>query len=382
MATPQTFNFTAEDIRRAEIAKQIREARLDPEGIFTPAISGDLTMDLWDINSLRWQPEPVWLIENMVEEKGLTIFFGPDKVGKTAMVSHFLWSYAAGQSHFLDEDFGMHDPSDRKRSVVYVLLEGQASYYHRYEAWCAVHNDGKPIENFYVANEGLSLFEPKMRWDDRATWTDSAVNLYNAIIEAEPAILVIDTLSRSTAGMNENSPEMAQVIGWLDYVRDTLGTASIIVHHVALDKAESARPRGHSSLKGAASSYVHISGDPDDKVLYLKHGPHRNAESGSHGYGFVRTNHGNAFIIDRTMDNNKTINLSGREEQIVEFLREQPGQKAQVGDVAEEVWGANTRNTRKYAKGAVEDSVWVNVYTDGNKPSLFVLEEDPEPEEL
>lgn len=348
---PQRFEFSAEEIaeanRRSTLQAQARLSRQDPQGEFKPLISGNLTMDLWDINSLQFRPKPRWLIHNMVEEKGLTIFFGPDKVGKTALLSNFLWAWCGNKPYFLHKDYKMEDPSEGERKVVYVLLEGQAAYYDRYRAWCDAYNEGDPIENFVVADDGLSLFDKGMRWDDVTSWTDSAVRLYNALEEFRPDILVVDTLSRATAGMDENSPQMAQVVGWLDYVRDTLGAASIIVHHVAL--ADGDRPRGHSSLKGAASSYVRITGEPADTVLYLHHGPHRNAESGESGRGFVRRNYKNSFITESTLQNNKAFREpEGREKEVLEYVK--ANGESTTSDLAEAIYGETNSDNRKKIK--------------------------------
>ncbi len=280
-ATPRTINVTADMLLKARVAakRQLNEGAV-------PILSGEGLPDVWVMDDLQFRPKPNWLIEQIVEEKGLTIFFGPDKVGKTAMLSSFLWAWAAGKSSWFDTKFQMSSNlEDEDRKVMYVLLEGQAAFYGRYEAWrYAYADDVERLDNFFVIDEGLSLFEQRMRWDDPTTWTASAKGLYSAIEQLRPQILVIDTLSRATAGMDENSPQMAQVVGFLDQLRDEFGVATIIVHHVSL--GEGSRPRGHSSLKGAASSYVRIEGKPDEARAKLIVGPHRNAASGNPAEGF------------------------------------------------------------------------------------------------
>lgn len=246
---------------------------------------------VWDINELRNRPQAQWLIQNMVEENGLCVFFGPDKVGKTAALSNFLWAWTAGHDQFLTDDFAM---TGEDRRVLYVLLEGQASFYSRYDAWCHAYNDGKRLEGFFVMDEGLSLYQGKMEWENPATWTPSAQKLWNAVDFLKPTVLVIDTLSRATAGMDENSPQMAQVVGMLDNIRDVFNVATFIVHHTALSEGD--RPRGHSSLKGAASSYVRIEGKPEDEVLKLVTGPHRNSD-GFLRVSFLRQSERASFVV-------------------------------------------------------------------------------------
>ncbi len=295
-ATPQKLSFTAEDWRkyRAHVA-----GSTPPE----PLLHGEEFPDIWLLDQLAHRPKPNWLIRHLLEERGLTTFFGPDKVGKTAMLSQFLWSWVAGHDSWFDAEFEMHDAEDGERSVMYVLLEGQGSFYDRYDAWRNVYDqDSTRLEKFYVMDEGLSIFDQKMRWDDPVTWPESAKRLYAACERLKPKVLVIDTLSRATGGMDENSPQVAQVVSWFDLLRNTFGMATIVVHHVAL--ADDSRPRGHSSLKGATSTYARVTGDPSAKTQKFITGPHRNAETfnPTHGndYGWIiqRRSHRGAFVIE------------------------------------------------------------------------------------
>ena len=287
-ATPQEFDLTSEDLRREATA-----AVKAVSGDAIPLFDGqDEFPRIFDINDLANRPEASWLIKNIVEERGLCVFFAPDKVGKTAVLSNFLWAWTGGHDNFLTNDFSMGDKGDRR--VLYVLLEGQANFYARYEAWCAAYNEELPIHGFYVMDEGLSLWAGEMNWEDTNTWTPSAKRLWNAVNELRPQILVIDTLSRATAGMDENSSSMAQVVGMLDNMRDVFDLSTVIVHHSSL--ADGDRPRGHSSLKGAASSYVRIEGKPEDDVLTLVTGPHRNSDEFQRVV-FKRVSRGRAFVI-------------------------------------------------------------------------------------
>ena len=296
-ATPRQFDLTAEDIRAAANLAVQRRTGPDAVPIFG---DDDQYPRIWDINDLKNRPEAQWLIGNIVEEKGLTVFFGSDKIGKTAVLSNFLWAWTAGHDTFLNPDFEMKGDN---RTVLYVLLEGQANFYSRYDAWCHAYNQAQPLENFYVMDEGLSLFQARMEWENPATWTASARKLWNAVDALRPQVLVIDTLSRATAGMDENSSSMAHVVGMLDNMRDVFDLATVIVHHTSL--ADGDRPRGHSSLKGAASSYARIEGKPEDQVLTFITGPHRNSDVFLR-VPFKRVHERGSFVIDKAQAVSKT----------------------------------------------------------------------------
>lgn len=303
MATAHTLRFTEEEIAQWKAQAEF-EALVRKHGEAEPRYA-DLSAysRLYSVNDLGRRPMAEWLVRDVVEERGLTVFFGPDKVGKTAVLSSLLWAYAAGHSQW--HGFEMMNPRDTMngpdvvsdRRVLYVLLEGQSSYYWRYREWCKRYNGGEAVrsESFLVVDDGVSLFEPGMRWDRQETWTTSAKKLWNVVADYRPDILVLDTLSRATAGMDENSSAMAQVVGILDHLRDAFDLATVIVHHTALGDVE--RPRGHSSLKGAASSYVRIH-QTQAGYLSLKTGPHRNSDRAVElPIEFVKS--GASFYIDR-----------------------------------------------------------------------------------
>ncbi len=332
-ASRAQFTFDADELLAAQ-----NRAAVERSGGATPVFDGQEDLPrVWDINDLAMRPQATWLIDNVVEDRGLTVFFGPDKVGKTAALSNFLWAWCAGKEEFLS--FEMEDPPEAEgRRVLYVLLEGQANFYSRYDAWLHAYNGGEPLEGFYVMDEGLSLFQSRMEWEDPNTWTPSSRKLWNAVDALRPHVLVIDTLSRATAGMDENSSSMAHVVGMMDHMRDVYGLSTVIVHHTSL--ADGDRPRGHSSLKGAASSYVRIEGKPEQEVLTLVTGPHRNSDVFKR-IPFKRRAERSSFVIEAAA-HRKT---KSKRDELFEIVREQP--RANLSDYVRWVYGTFTPATQK-----------------------------------
>jgi hypothetical protein len=89
-----------------------------------------------------------------------------------------------------------------------------------------------------------------------------------------PAAVVIDTLNRSLAGSESDDKDMAAYIKAADALRAAFDCAVIIVHHCGVNGT---RPRGHTSLTGAADAQLAVKRDADDNVLvsieYMKDGP-------------------------------------------------------------------------------------------------------------
>ncbi len=360
-ATPQTFHFTAEDL---ELARSHGDSRAIVSA--EPMLDIEQFLRIYRLDDLKNRPKPNWLIGQIVEELGLTIFFGPDKLGKTAVISSILWAWCAGHTRWMGEDaFAMNDPSPdednspRERTVLYLLMEGQASYYERYEAWKLVNGYQGDMPNFWVADDMMALFTRDMDLSRPDSWPESAKKLYATVKELRPQILVLDTLSRATAGMDENSPQMATLVGFLDMLRVQFGTAAIVVHHTALSEQD--RPRGHSSLKGAASSYVRITGKQDSENFTLIVGPHRNAAAinqdigNNHGWPMKKKTYADSFIVEQGYS--KPPALKGVT--LVDLL--QPGPKRweelyeeiygeEIGDPGEAKW-KQQRKLNKLAEG-------------------------------
>jgi AAA domain len=84
-----------------------------------------------------------------------------------------------------------------------------------------------------------------------------------AVIRAElpdPALVVIDTVSRVLAGGNENAPDdMGALVRALDRLRDTLGCHVLAVHHLGKDINRGGR--GHSLLHCAIDTEITVTRD-------------------------------------------------------------------------------------------------------------------------
>jgi hypothetical protein len=92
--------------------------------------------------------------------------------------------------------------------------------------------------------------------------------------QAVPAAVFIDTLNRSIAGSESDDRDMAAYIQAADAIRDAFRSAVVIVHHCGIDAT---RPRGHTSLTGAAEAQLAVKRDAADNIIvaveFMKDGP-------------------------------------------------------------------------------------------------------------
>ena len=85
---------------------------------------------------------------------------------------------------------------------------------------------------------------------------------------------MLDTLNRSLAGSENSDEDMGFYIKACDAIREAFNCAVIVIHHCG---TEGTRPRGHTSLTGAADAQIAVrrddSGTVTAKVEWMKDGP-------------------------------------------------------------------------------------------------------------
>ena len=73
-----------------------------------------------------------------------------------------------------------------------------------------------------------------------------------------PVVVVLDTFNRSLVGSESSDTDMSNYVRAADAIRDAFSCAVIIVHHCGINDS---RPRGHTSLTGAADAQLAVKRD-------------------------------------------------------------------------------------------------------------------------
>ena len=165
-------------------------------------------------------PDPVWLLDGVIPEDAYCIMYAPETSFKTFLALDMALSVATGfplgPSQFSDAEICSPGP------ILYITGEGLGNIRKRVEGWEKVHNDGKPAEGFH-------LFSPT------PNLADSIDNLCEFIRTAckDYKLIVIDTISRTMQGLNENAQESASTFtGLADALRTVgSGTSVLALHH-------------------------------------------------------------------------------------------------------------------------------------------------------
>ena len=182
------------------------------------------------------------LIDGLIPSSGLIVIYGPPGCGKSFFASHLVLHIAAGLPYAGRET--------KKAHVVYIAAEGQKGFKKRVKA----------------AREALDLKLTDDVWFSLIPVTPNLgadVNDVGKLIDAikkeggqPPGLIVIDTLSRSLCGADENGPGMAKFVENCGKLSENLNGVPVMpVHHTGWTEG---RTRGWSGLHGATDAELSI----------------------------------------------------------------------------------------------------------------------------
>ena len=79
-----------------------------------------------------------------------------------------------------------------------------------------------------------------------------------------PVAIVLDTLNRSLVGSESSDTDMSNYVRAADAIRDAFGCSVLVVHHCGINDS---RPRGHTSLTGAADAQLAVKRDGGGNIF-------------------------------------------------------------------------------------------------------------------
>jgi hypothetical protein len=199
-----------------------------------------------------------YLVKDWIPREGLVVVWGAPKCGKSFWVFDLMMHVALGWKY--------RDWRVEAGPVVYVACEGEHGFAARSEAF----RQGK------ISEEGADppFYLLATRLDLAADAADLIFDIAAQLSGAQCSAVVIDTLNRSLVGSESRDEDMAAYIKGADAIREKFHCAVIIIHHCGIAEA---RPRGHTSLSGAADAQIAVKRDAADNVVaeveYMKDGP-------------------------------------------------------------------------------------------------------------
>jgi hypothetical protein len=199
---------------------------------------------------IRLGAEHPYLISGIIPRVGLTVVWGEWKCGKSFIVFDLAMHVALGNEY-------------RGRRVhcwpvVYCAFEGQTGISARVEAF----------RQRFLAEAVDEAEVPFFLQPLRLKLVTDHQHLIAAITEQlgeiSPVLVVLDTLNRSMHGSESSDADMGAYIHAADAIREAFECAVVVVHHCGHDGN---RPRGHSSLLGAADAVIAVKKETAGQII-------------------------------------------------------------------------------------------------------------------
>ena len=179
-----------------------------------------------------------WLVEGILPADSFAAIYGKPGSYKSFAALYLSAMVATGRDAF--------GRGTQAGAVVYIAAEGGAGLKRRKDALFKEH--GLPVDApIFFIKASVNLFSTL---EDR----DAIVAAIEALA-IKPALIVIDTFARVTAGADENQvKDVSQAINVMASLQDQFGATVLIVHHSGKD--ESRGMRGSTALLGAVDSEI------------------------------------------------------------------------------------------------------------------------------
>lgn len=250
----------------AEIDARLHRLRIDDAARERRAAErvGDLpslVSQVLDWRALEAQPEPRWIVDEVIPERATVFVYGASGVGKSFACQSIAASIAGG--------FDWLGRPVVAGPVLYIFAEGGAGAGKRFAALADAWNRGKPIDGLQVLPVAPNL-----------TSEIDVAELESLNREHDFAMIVYDTLNRVAGDAEENSATaMGGVLNAIERIRRAGSrTTSVVVTH----SGKGGDLRGSSALWAAADVVLKLSGEPG--YLKLEAEKQKDADGGVVGF--------------------------------------------------------------------------------------------------
>lgn len=182
----------------------------------TPVTLANSSWPLYTPHDMDQRPDPKWLIPGVLPEGTLSILYGPRSSRKTFVALDVALSLATGREW---NGIGIAEPC----RVLYVAGEGIASFKFRRQAWEA-HHQLYPQDDFVFSDRLPKVVDPA-----------SVAEFVNAIKPFKFKFIVLDTLTRLIAGIDNGTEGNSKAFEMLEFIREQTGAHVMVVGHTGKD---------------------------------------------------------------------------------------------------------------------------------------------------
>lgn len=190
------------------------------------------------LSDIENRPPPVFLIDRHIPQVSTGFLYSAPGIGKSFLALDMALTLAFGQEDWHGDKI---DAGEDHPSVLYIAAEGSFGFRNRVRAWRAARDiDPDRDDTFVMIERTIDFMNP----DD----INKLIRTINKAVQRRPCLVVVDTVSRSMPGADENlQKEMTLFVKACDHVKDAFQCAVIGVHHAG----KSGDMRGSTVLRGA-----------------------------------------------------------------------------------------------------------------------------------
>lgn len=197
-----------------------------------------------------------WLIDGFLAKSGPAVMFGHPGCGKTFLALDIAAHVAEGRPWA-----GRHVEGG---PVLYVVAEGVTGFKNRLSALFDNGIMSRAAPFAYIPTP-INLQSP----DGDIAALIATLKHFAQAAGKEPALVVIDTLSKTFGGAKENTDDMASYVANCERIAAAFNCLTLIIHHRPRD-ADARNERGHSSLRGGVATSILIEGEETKVATTVK----------------------------------------------------------------------------------------------------------------
>ncbi len=211
------------------------------------------TLSLDEIDTM---PPPSWRIDGLVPANGLVLLYGRPGEHKTFIALDMVLRVAYG----LD----WHGKPTRLTGVLYIAGEGKYGIGQRIKGWRREHSLTGIDAPFRLLPVAVHMLDPASLEKLKRT-----IDQIRPAVDFEIGLVVIDTVSRSIPGEDENSQEaMSMFIDGCAVIQQHCKGTVIGIHHAGKDLDRGMR--GSTVLLGGCDTSIRVAKDEATTVLSVE----------------------------------------------------------------------------------------------------------------
>lgn len=243
--------------------------------------------------------DPTWLFSELIAEASTVLLVGPSGSYKSFIALALALSSSTGKA-FADISPTLTGPA------FYAAAEGRANIKKvRRRAW-KIANEVDTAPDFFVGPAPmLAIPEEVQQFGDEVKRRCGG---------RKPALIVLDTVAKVMAGLNENdAADAGKFIKLCDSLVEAFGCSVIAIHHTGKDEGRGAR--GSSAFLAGFDTVLEVAAHKATKTLELRVKKHKDAEERSQPWAFEAKAIANSLVL-QPITHEEHATLTGKDERL------------------------------------------------------------------